>query len=98
MSGTHRKTPSGALRRHSATMPPSPGQSTALSSEEASFAAAAQELASVLNAPTAGSSWLGAWPFGLGEDADAKPPSLPPGTLPEVRNGGCKSSVDCFPS
>ena len=76
---------------------PSPGRLGAVHSRAASLTsldnaayAASQELASVLNAPSgataaASSSWLMGWPFAQGEDYDAPPPPLPPGTLPEVR-------------
>lgn len=68
--------------------------------------AAAQELASVLNAPpTPGAaSWLAGWPFGQAfgqEDYDAPPPPLPPGTLPEVRFAGSQewpTPTDCGPA
>ncbi|KAL4452640.1 hypothetical protein ABPG75_008302 [Micractinium tetrahymenae] len=75
--------PSPGGRMHSRT-------SSTLSAVEEASLAAAQELASVLNAPpTPGAaSWLGGWPFGQAfgqEDYDAPPPPLPPGTLPEVQ-------------
>lgn len=79
--------PSPGGRMHSRT------SSTLSAAEEASMAAA-QELASVMNAPPTpgGASWLAGWPFGQAfgqEDYDAPPPPLPPGTLPEVRGSGC---------
>ena len=64
--------------------------SSIAATEEASFAAA-QELASVLNAPPPSNPWL-AWSATLAQsltDADGPPPPLPPGTLPEVRSA-CK--------
>lgn len=61
--------------------------STSGALDDASFAAA-QELASVMNQPAAApGGWLGSWPWAqalVAEDYDAPPPSLPPGTLPEV--------------
>lgn len=76
---------------------PSPGRplgrtESLAASTDASYAAA-QELASVMNAPAgAGGGWLAAaWPFAqslVQEDYDAPPPPLPPGTLPEVRREG----------
>jgi hypothetical protein len=77
----------------------SPARSVSLTAEEASFAAV-QELASMLDVPSpSSSSWLGAWPFaGGGDDVDAKPPPLPPGTLPEVCSAaglGRAAGFDC---
>jgi hypothetical protein len=83
---------SGSLSRLASLALPSPGglhsrTGSVAAAEDASFAAA-QELASVMNAPAAASSsWLAAWPFAQTEDFDAPPPPLPPGTLPEVRQG-----------
>ncbi|KAL4854749.1 Histidinol-phosphate aminotransferase 2 [Chlorella vulgaris] len=75
------------VRRHSAALPAEPLPSAAhvrhsvLPTEEASFAVA-QELTSMMNAPAA-SGW--GWPFTAAmEEAEARVPSLPPGTLPEV--------------
>ena len=72
---------------------PSPGRplgrtESLAAAADASYAAA-QELASVMNAPAGGGGgWLAAaWPFAqalVQEDYDAPPPPLPPGTLPEV--------------
>lgn len=76
--------------------PPARSRSQGLSrsavAESSNYAAAAQELASVVNNPAAQSSWL-AWPFSAGAvDFEAAPPPLPPGTLPEVsRLGGCRT-------
>ena len=50
------------------------------------FAASGQELASVVNSPAEAAAPWYAWAFpGTGEDYNAPPPPLPPGTLPEVR-------------
>jgi hypothetical protein len=83
---------SGSLPRLASLALPSPGglhsrTGSVAAAEDASFAGA-QELASLMNAPAAASSsWLAAWPFGRTEDFDAPPPPLPPGTLPQVRQG-----------
>lgn len=81
----HSRTSSMALPSPPSALP------SPLSADDATYAAA-QELASVMNMPTApGGSWLGAWPWATAlysEDYAAPPPPLPPGTLPEVCRGG----------
>jgi hypothetical protein len=76
------------VRRHSAALPAEPLSSAAhvrhsvLPTKEAR-SAVAQELTSMMNAPAA-SGW--GWPCTAAmEEAEARVPSLPPGTLPEVQ-------------